>query len=308
MSAGQHTSNVTAAGRNEWIDVGLALGFELPTITSSYSTNDVALYALGVGAAATADESRELRYVYEHHADGFTTLPTYAVVPALNYVYELAKRGISAPGLSYGLERILHGEQSLELVRPFPVAASLEHSGCIKAIYDKGKNAVVVMEVLTRSADGELLARNEVSLVIRGAGGFGGERGPQHDSGGIPDRTADAVSAFKTAENQALLYRLSGDANPLHADPDFARAFGFERPILHGLCTLGIAVRQIVGRLCDNAPQRVKGVRARFSGSVYPGETLVTEMWKADHRILFQSKVRERDLVVVSSATVHLHT
>jgi (3R)-3-hydroxyacyl-CoA dehydrogenase / 3a,7a,12a-trihydroxy-5b-cholest-24-enoyl-CoA hydratase / enoyl-CoA hydratase 2 len=294
-------------GGNEFIDVDQALGAELPPLTSSYTERDLSLYALGVGVAADPLDPKELQYVYELHPDGFWALPTFGVVPVINAAIELAKNGQKAPGLNYGFDRILHGEQVLELKRPLPPSATLTHKMRIKEIWDKGRHAVVVTESRSYDASGEELMRNEYGTIVRGAGGWGGDRGPSGDINTPPDRAPDAVSEQPIHANQALLYRLSGDWNPLHADPGFAKNFGFSRPILHGLCTFGYAAHAVIKAFSGNDPRYFKSIRARFAESVFPGETLVTEMWKeSDARILFRCRVKERDKVVLSNAAIEL--
>ena len=145
-------------------------------------------------------------------------------------------------------------------------------------------------------------------MVVRGAGGWGGERGPSGDGNAPPDRAPDAVVEQKISADQALLYRLSGDWNPLHADPAFAQAFGFPRPILHGLCTYGFAARHVIKAFAGNDARLFKSIRARFAESVFPGETLVTEMWKeCAARVVFRTRIKERDKVAISNAAVELY-
>ncbi len=297
-------------GGNELIDVDAALGYEFPPATSTYDERDLALYALGVGAARDPLDTKELRYVYENHGEGFMPLPTYAVIPALNSVLKLLAEGKQAPGLNYGFDRVLHGEQYTELLRPLPPRAKLRHQGKIKDIFDKGKNALVVTDIRTFNAEtGEELVRNELTTFVRGAGGWGGERGPSSDINVPPEREPDAVITEKTNENQALLYRLSGDWNPLHADPGFATAFGFPKPILHGLCTFGHVARHVLKSFRDSDARYFKSIKVRFAESVFPGETLRTEMWKeSPTRILVRCRVVERDKVVISNAAVELHS
>jgi 3-hydroxyacyl-CoA dehydrogenase/3a,7a,12a-trihydroxy-5b-cholest-24-enoyl-CoA hydratase len=298
----------TARGRggNEFIDVDAALGYEFPPEKSSYTERDLSLYALGVGAGQNPLDDRELRLVYELHP-AFAALPTFAVVPALGTIFKLAQEGKQAPGLNYGLDRVLHGEQYTELRRPLPTRGQLTHKIRIKDIFDKGKNALVVSSITTTDESGQELCYNEVTTFVRGAGGWGGERGPSSDINTPPERAPDRTVTEKTSEGQALLYRLSGDWNPLHADPGFARNFGFPRPILHGLCTYGFAARHVISAFCDGDPRRLKSIKARFADSVFPGETLVTEMWReSDTRIIFRTRVKERDKVVISNAAVEL--
>ena len=310
QSMGPVMANVQAGkakGGNEFIDVDAALGYEYPAQSSSYDERDLAIYALGVGAAENPLDDKDLRHVYEMHGQGFVALPTYGVVPALSALMNMAKAGKTAPGMNYGLDRLLHGEQYLELKRPLPPSAKLTHKAKVKEIWDKGKNAIIVTQIRTFDEAGEELLVNESSAVIRGAGGWGGERGPASDINVPPERAADATVEQKIPENQALLYRLSGDWNPLHADPSFATAFGFTKPILHGLCTFGYAARHVISAFAGGDARKFKSIKVRFADSVFPGETVVTEMWKEnDERIIFRCKVKERDKVVISNAAIEL--
>ena len=309
-SMGPILANVNAGaskGGNDFIDVDEALGFEFPERTTTYDERDLALYALGVGAAEDPLDKTELRYVYEMHGEGFQPLPTYAVIPALKLVMDMAREGIAPPGQNYGLDRILHGEQYTEVKRPLPPSGKLTHNARIADIWDKGKNALIVTEVESRDEDGDLLAVNRITTLVRGAGGWGGDRGPVEETNVPPERAPDKVVEQKIHDNQALLYRLTGDWNPLHADPDMAKAFGFEKPILHGLCTYGFAARHVINSFCGGDPRYFKSINVRFADSVFPGETLVTEMWKEDGKIVFRCKVKERDAEVVTRAAIELY-
>ncbi len=296
-------------GGNELIDVDQALGAKLPETVTSYTEKDLALYALGVGAARDPLDANDLKLVFELNSEGFYGLPTYGVVPAINAILKLAMEGHQAPGLNYGFDRILHGEQFTEVTRPLPAKATLRHKARIKDIFDKGKGAVVVTEIVSEDAEtGEVLIRNDATMFVRGAGGFGGERGPSSEVNVPPDRKPDAVITEKTADNQALLYRLTGDWNPLHADPAFAQAFGFEKPILHGLCTFGYVGRHVIKAFAGGDPRLFRNIRVRFADTVFPGETLKTEMWKEkDGKIVFRTSVVEREKVVISNASVELY-
>lgn len=311
-SLGPIMDNVQAGpskGGNQFIDVDEALGYEFPEQHSSYDERDLALYALSVGAGADPMNQKDLRLVYEMHRDGFLSLPTFSVIPPLKIMMEFAQQGKTAPGLHYGLDRLLHGEQYTEVLRPLPKKAKLTHRAKIKEIWDKGKGAIINNEVKTYDEDGELLAVNNFISFIKGAGGWGGESGPSGDINNPPERAPDAVAEDKLSDNQALLYRLTGDWNPLHADPSFAKAFGFEKPILHGLCTFGFSARHVINAFADGDPRLFKSIKVRFAKSVYPGDTLVTEMWKeSDTRIVFRTKVKERDEVVISNAAIELYT
>ncbi len=311
-------------GGNDFIDVDAALEADLPPVRNQYDERDVALYALGVGAAENPLDPKDLSLVYEMSGEGFYTLPTFAVIPAMRVIFDRFKKGETAPGLNYGFERILHGEQYTEVKRPLPTSAKLSHKIRTKDIFDKGKNAVVVTSITTTDETGEELAYNELTSFVRGAGGWGGERGPSGEVNVAPDRKPDAVVEEKTHPNQALLYRLSGDINPLHADPNFATSFGFDKPILHGLCTFGFAARAVIKAFSNGDPRYFKSIKVRMADSVFPGETLVTEMWRvpqaraegessdpignAGQKIIFRTKVKERDKVVLSNAAVELYT
>ncbi len=296
-------------GGNELVDCDKALGYEYPELTSSYTERDLSLYALGIGAGRDPLDDHDLRLVYEMHPKGFVAFPSYAVIPAMRGLIELSLQGHKVPGLDYGLDRLLHGEQYTELLRPLPPKAKLTHRARIKDIWDKGKGAVIHTEAKTYDESGELLAINEYIYFIRGAGNFGGDRGPSVELNVPPNRKPDKVVEQRVDPDQALLYRLSGDVNPLHIDPSFAGMFGFDRPILHGLCTYGFAARHVVGAFAkDGDPRYFKSIKVRFAKSVFPGDTLVTEMWKeSDQRIVFQTKVKERDEVVISNAAIELY-
>ncbi|MEO7096757.1 MAG: SDR family NAD(P)-dependent oxidoreductase, partial [Polyangiales bacterium] len=311
QSMGPIMENVSAGpskGGNQFIDVDRALGYEFPAMTSSYDERDLSIYALGIGAAHDPLNQKDLQLVYEMHGEGFRAFPTFGVIPAIGALIERAKQGEQAPGLDYGFDRILHGEQYLEIKRPFPPKAKLTHKATVKNIFDKGKNALVITAIETSDESGEPLAYNEFVTVVRGAGGFGGDRGPSVEVNPAPERKADQVVEEHILENQALLYRLTGDINPLHVDPSFATMFGFQKPILHGLCTFGFAARHVINAFAGGDPRKFKSIKVRFADSVFPGETLVTEMWKEnDLKIVFRCKVKERDKVVISNAAIELY-
>ena len=310
-SLGPIIRNVEAGpskGGNEFIDVDEALGSSYPDRTSSYDERDLAIYALGVGAAIDPTDEGGLRLVYEGHGSGMKALPTFSVIPGTTAILGFAKEGITAPGLRYGLDRVLHGEQYIELTRPLPLKATLTTKAIVKDIWDKGKGALVVTALDSYDEDGDLLIKNEMTAFVRGAGGWGGDRGPSAEINVPPSREPDLVVEDSIPQNQALLYRLSGDWNPLHADPAMAKAFGFERPILHGLCTFGYAGRRVLENFApDGNPDFFKSIKVRFASNVYPGDTLITEIWKeSDQRIVFQCKVKERDGLVISNAAIEL--
>jgi 3-hydroxyacyl-CoA dehydrogenase/3a,7a,12a-trihydroxy-5b-cholest-24-enoyl-CoA hydratase len=310
-SMGPIMSNIQAGpsrGGNQFIDLDAALGYEFPESSFAYDERDAAIYALGVGAASDPRRGRELQFVYENHTEGFWVLPTFGVVPGLDVMLRMARKGESAPGCNYGLERLLHGEQYTEVLRPLPPRAQLTNRTRIVDIFDKGENALVITETRSCDESGEELIVNRFTAVIRGAGGWGGERGASTEKNVPPERDPDVVVRERISESQALLYRLSGDWNPLHADPNFARAFGFERPILHGLCTYGYVARQVINEFLEGDPRRFKSIEVRFAESVYPGETLVTEMWRVSAtRVVLRASVAERECAVITQAAVEWH-
>lgn len=283
------------------IDPQKALGAELKPADFSYTDRDVMLYALGCGAGLRNPTAKEeLQFTYEN---GLKVLPTYGVIPAFPALLGMG----SVEGIKFNPMMLLHGEQYLEIKKhPIPVAAKTTTKGKIKAIYDKGKGAVVIVAAETFDDKGNLLFYNEFSSFLRGEGGFGGDRGPEPGYE-APSREPDAVHEEQTLPHQALIYRLSGDRNPLHADPMFAKMGGFDKPILHGLCFFGYAGRAILEKMCGNDPSKFKSIKVRFAGSVFPGETLVTKMWKDGNTVLFNMLVKERGKEAITNAAVELN-
>lgn len=273
------------------------VGKELPPLEYSYSNKDVILYALGIGAGINTDE---LKYVYE---SGLQTLPTFGVIPPFGALFGI----VGMEGMDFNLAMLLHGEQHLELFKPIPTEGKLTSYPIISGIYDKGKGALIEIDAVTINSAGEPIFKNRFSTFIRGEGGFGGDRGPEPGFE-PPDRLPDRVVEMPTLQQQTLLYRLSGDMNPLHADPDFAAMGGFEKPILHGLCTFGFAGRAVLNEYCNNDPSKFKAIKVRFSRHVYPGETIVTEMWQEKpDLILLRSKTAERGEYCLTNSAVWLN-
>jgi acyl dehydratase len=246
------------------------------------------LYALGVGSGLD-----ELPFTTENSHDvPQRVLPTYGVVACLSLA-ALAKVG----DVNWG--RLVHGSQSVRLHKPLAPSGELAVTTTIADIQDKGegKNAIITLSAQgVDPASGEVAVEVEATVVIRGAGGFGGQPGTSPAKAEIPDRAPDVTRSETTREDQALIYRLSGDRNPLHSDPWFAtEKAGFPKPILHGLCTYGFAGRALLHELCDGDPARFGGMSARFSAPVFPGETLTTSIWDVDGRSVFRTEAEGPD-------------
>jgi len=266
-----------------------AIGRKLGAVTHTYEERDVMLYALGVGCGTD-----DLQFTYGRD---LKVLPTFAVIPAFPAMLNLGGAMEVNPAL------VLHGEQRIELHAPIPTSGTITTTPTIKAIYDKVKAALVVVETESVDEKGRLLFRNTSGIFARGEGGFGGDRGQSGPRNVPPDRKPDKSISAKTLPNQALLYRLSGDMNPLHADPDFAKMGGYDRPILHGLCTFGFAGRALLEAWCDRNPERLKSFEVRFSGVVFPGETITTDMWQiAPGKIVLTAKTERGDAVLSGAA------
>uniref|UniRef100_A0A8C6UMC0 Hydroxysteroid (17-beta) dehydrogenase 4 n=1 Tax=Neogobius melanostomus TaxID=47308 RepID=A0A8C6UMC0_9GOBI len=294
------TSSVASASG---INPVTAVGQKLPPSQFSYSHTQCILYALGVGMSTTDQDS--LRFLYENHEE-FGCLPTFGVIISQNAMMD---GGLSSvPGLNIDLTRVLHGEQYLELYKPLPTSGTLTSHTTIADVLDKGSGAVILLDVHAYNGD-ELICYNQYSIFVVGAGGFGGKRSSDKARPPVPppQRAPDAVVIESTTRDQAALYRLSGDWNPLHIDPSFAAMGGFKEPILHGLCSFGFAARHVLKRYADNDPSRFKAIKVRFIKPVLPGQSLQTEMWKEGDRVHLQCKVKETGAVVLSGAYVDLH-
>ena len=252
------------------------MAFDLSTVgyttqphTLSYDWKTTAVYALGIGSRRD-----ELAFLYENAKGGMKAYPTFAVVPAHYPVVEMLAK------CNANMAMVVHGGQQVRVHRAVPAEGKLETTGTIKGIYDMKKFGQVVLETNT-SLGGEPLFDTTWSIIVRDGGGFSGPRPPSHDEPSAPkDRAADWTHEEATSPEQALLYRVSGDVNPLHADPEFAAAVGFPQgPILHGLCTYGFAARAVIKHAAGGDASRLKAYAAQFRKPVWPGDTLVTQGW-----------------------------
>ena len=259
----------------------------------SYAERDTMLYALSIGMGRDPLDRAELPFVYE--GAGVRAVPTMAVV--------LASTGIiRQTGVDFS--KVLHGEQRLTLHRPLPASGDILADSRVVEAYDKGpeRGAVLLLETHARDArDGADLFTFVMTIMARGDGGFGGASGAGPEPHAVPDRAPDHSVMLATRRDTALLYRLNGDRNPLHADPEMARRAGFDRPVLHGLCTYGIACRAVLKAVAGYDPAAVRAFDARFSGPVFPGDEIVTDIWRDGPVVSFRCRVPERGALVLNN-------
>ena len=269
----------------------------------SYGDKEVMLYALGIGLGADPLNEEELAFVYERN---LKVVPTAATVLAAG---GRAKEGASVeapPGhrvsdINYLM--VVHGEQKVELHRPLPAAGDFTATTRTVGAYDKGadKGAVVIHETVWTNEAGEKVATLTGSMFARGDGGFGGPSQGAPAPHPTPTRSPDLSLDFATRPDQALLYRLNGDRNPLHSDPEIARQAGFERPILHGLCTYGITCRAILAGVTGFDPAPIASHQVRFSAPVFPGDTLTVDLWRDGKQVAFEARVKARAVTVIKN-------
>jgi acyl dehydratase len=273
----------------------VAVGADLGARTFSWSASDVLLYHLGIGAGSRAgDELSPAALCYTLDGPGLQVLPSFAVVAPT--FHETDPPPLDLPGCDINLAQVVHGSQSVTVHRPLPTAGTATVSTTLTDVWDKVRAAVIWQEAVARSASGEDLWTTRSSIFVKGEGGWGGERGSSTPVP-LPDRAPDVEASYDVTPQQALLYRLCGDRNPLHADPGFARAAGFPGPILHGLCSYGIVLRELTDALLGADAARVGGFAARFAGVVFPGETIAVRGWHEDGRVVGSAHVAggERD-------------
>ncbi|ULP47158.1 MaoC/PaaZ C-terminal domain-containing protein [Mycolicibacter virginiensis] len=262
------------------IDLDVALGAEFGQVEFSWTATNVQLYNLALGAGSDPMDPRELSYVVDGKPQ---VLPTFGCVAAS--FNEVDPPKVSWPGIEIDLAKILHASEKVTVPAPLPPSGSARAISRIVEVWDKGKAAVVVLETSVTATDGTPLWTQHRSIFARGEGGFGGERGPSTATE-LPDRAPDFEVDIPVSPQQALLYRLCGDRNPLHSDPAFAAAAGFDRPILHGLCTYGMTCKAAVDTVLDGDAGAVRSFGARFAGVVFPGETLRARLWKDGARLV----------------------
>ncbi|WP_431304489.1 MaoC/PaaZ C-terminal domain-containing protein [Sediminicoccus sp. BL-A-41-H5] len=271
------------------------LAYPIPEIRQTLRWQDVALYNLSIGLGQDPMDLRQLPFTYE---PGLTAMPSMAVVLGYPGFW------IKAPDTGVDWVRVVHGEQSLTLHRPLPVSGEIIGTSRVTGLVDRGpgKGALIYSErVIRDAASGEKLATVAMTTFARGDGGFGGPAGPVKAPHPEAEGTPDLVLDLPTRPEQAAYYRLNGDFNPLHIDPEVATKAGFPRPILHGLCTFGVVCHALMRALCDYDTTRFGTMDLRFSSPVYPGETIRTEIWHRPGGAAFRARVVERDVVVVSN-------
>ena len=264
-----------------------AVGSKSEPVEVSWDSKDCLLYAVGIGAGTD-----ELAFTTENtNGVDQQVFPTFPVVIGWGRGSAMGDIGSFNPAM------LVHGQQSVTLHRPIPVEGSATLESEVAAMYDKGKAAVVVTAT-TATMDGAPLYTITSSVFIRGEGGWGGERGPSGPQNVPPERAPDHQVTYQTRPDQALTYRLSGDRNPLHSDPSFAAMGGFDRPILHGLCTYGFTGRALLHTLCDSDPARFGHIEGRFTSPVLPGDALTVSMWETgDGEAVFVTSVGDRAVI-----------
>jgi acyl dehydratase len=280
------------------IDPAVAVGADLGVTKFEWTSSDVLLYHLALGAGTDPVSTSELGYVLE---DRLKVLPTFGVVAPNFRMFE--PPAVTFPGIDIDLAKVLHGTQSITVHAALPASGQGVAHSRIADVWDKGKAAVIVQETTVTTPSGAPLWTTTSSIFARGEGGFGGSRGP---SGRLPAPSGDPVLELEvpTLPQQALLYRLCGDRNPLHADPAFAAGAGFDRPILHGLCTYGVVCKALVDNLLAGDVTRVESFGTRFAGILFPGETLRIRVWRTETGYQAVTTAPDRDDAPVLDETV----
>lgn len=276
------------------------LNWVIPEVEQHLTRRDTILYALGVGLGADPCDVDQLKFVYE---DRLQALPTMAII--LGYPGPWHAHGDTGITRSH----VVHGEQSLRIIKPLPVEGDILGKTRVTGVVDKGKDkgALIMTECTVREkASGDVVCRLTSTTFCRADGGFGGPDGPVATPHKLPDTPPQQVCDLPTLPQAALIYRLSGDTNPLHADPEYAAKAGFQMPILHGRCTFSIAGHAILKTLCGYDPARFVAMEGRFSSPVYPGETIRTEMWRDGNVVSFRSTVPARGVTVLNNGRAEI--
>ena len=280
------------------MDHELVRNFASEIVTQTYGEKDAMLYALSVGAGA---DPADRAFVYER---GLKALPTFAVT--------LGREKPWLTDAKYGLNivKMLAAEQSTEIHRPLEAAATIKSQMTVEMLHDKGEGRGALMTMKRALADaetGEPIADVRITVLLRGDGGYGGPSDPAPAPHILPDRAPDVIDAYQTSPDQAALYRLaSGDYNPIHIDENVSSAAGLASPILHGLCSYGIACRHVLGAVVDNDPAAIQRFDARFTSPVYPGDLIVTEIWKSEGHASFRCRVPKRNAIVLNNGYAKL--
>lgn len=269
--------------------------------TFSYGDKDVMLYALGIGLGADPMNETELAFVYEKNLKVVPTAATVLAAGAPRSAATSSKPGHRQSQINFLM--VVHGEQKVELHKPLPASGTFTTQSRTVGAYDKGegKGAVIINETVWTDEAGEKVATLTGSTFARGDGGFGGPSEGAPEPHTVPSRKADLSVDFTTRPDQALLYRLNGDRNPLHSDPDVAKRAGFQKPILHGLCTYGITCRAVLQAITDFDPAQILSHQARFSAPVIPGDTITVDLWRDGKDISFEARVKERGVTVIKN-------
>lgn len=286
------------------IDYDKLKAYPFPELEQSYSSRDTILYALGIGVGAEPLSDDHVRFTFEEH-------PTFAALPTMPVVMAGPGFWVRDPATGVTWQQVLHGEQRLTIHAPMPAEGTVIGKTYIQDIVDKGEGKGALIYVARDTYDkasGTHISTSISTTFARADGGFGGPNGPTLPVHALPERAADIVDEVKTLPQAALIYRLSGDSNPLHASPEVAKQGGFPAPILHGLCSYGVAGWSILRTACGGDPTRFKEFNLRFSSPVFPGETLRTEIWLDGETVSFRTKVVERDVLVLNNGYAKITT
>lgn len=282
-------------------DIKKALSTEFPKVDFAWDQDRIILYHLGLGAGADFTNEKELEYTYEK---SLKVLPTFAAIP----VYDTAGFGVRAPGVDVNPHSVVHGEHEILLNSPIPVEGKVYTESQMTGIWDRGSGAIIEITNTTKDvAGGQTYFTNIWSLFVRGEGEFGGEAGPKNDVI-LPDRKPDQKLELPILLQQSQIYRLSGDKALLHIDPEQANLAGFDKPIGHGLCSMGMVCKAMVDGMLGGDVARVARYRGRFAKPVYPGETMVVSMWEDGNRIVAHAETKERNTPVLTNAIMEIRS